>query len=905
MTKEDYCFYDNQCLVPQVGYCTTNTDKKWEKAVLRRFQRRPENLQQKNFDFSSVAHISDPESNESDIDNDNDFQHQERKRRKGEKRKYIPVCEHSDDPLPSEYRHIRSSANKVKPNIYMVMEKLSSVYHMSARQVQGAITTIANDLFGRKEYGQWKTNEESQTIDVNTLPCQKSFRVTETCLEAMALGRIVDEIMDDTSDVTVVYSNDGSARSGVGSYVVQSLTINGVHRSLPTYGIFTESRDSLKELELSTLKILSASSGFKYTSEDIVKKINFVMTDSTEHNMGVIDEVCSELEVEKNHVPLTLVCNVHPLMMFQDKVKSLYQILHSSLGAQKISECFLVDIDFQNESFVIKAIKCLTNFINKDYSAKPWNRASHFSEFIKPKLNMSLTLKDHRFNRLFDCALSVLYHLDDISEYLDKFSSIVNGITILDRSFVEMEILKPILTAISLLGIHVTRPFHSLLLDEKTTYSSLLDAFKALNSDLKDTDPHKLLSTEKVLSFTSSSVFHNSLPKKCLLENLKSIINEYQEPIADILKIALGMFADGFAVQKGALFGFGPQALDTTGTKLKISTASPCIKRKLDSGYVPLHNLAEERNVGLTNYELDIRGKKNLESVSKKIVLNRSIDLIENADDFRAYRKTASIIHDMRKEWEEKMQSLQKDSYALREAEMSKREATILKDTEFLKKQTSVGPFTSVEEVNEFMESCPESKQKNERMYREVRFHRMTSRRKKESDSVFRLKKQGKNLETDDYANNLKAYLEKTRQLKNITLTDLSGILSILKQSGEEKDETVSESTGAASQFTAGEHVAAFWREDDGGFKWYLGVVTEEAKDQEIVVSYYKRGNKAGTSWNYPEEAEVRKTLIDQILERKLKVAYHCYTVIRCSMLAEKAREIDCLLDSKVNSLNN
>ena len=320
---------------------------------------------------------------------------------------------------------------------------------------------------------------------------------------------------------------------------------------------------------------------------------------------------------------------------------------------------------------------------------------------------------------------------------------------------------------------------------------------------------------------------------------------------------------------------------------------------------MPLHNLAEERNVGLTNYELDIRGKKNLESVSKKIVLNRSIDLIENADDFRAYRKTASIIHDMRKEWEEKMQSLQKDSYALREAEMSKREATILKDTEFLKKQTSVGPFTSVEEVNEFMESCPESKQKNERMYREVRFHRMTSRRKKESDSVFRLKKQGKNLETDDYANNLKAYLEKTRQLKNITLTDLSGILSILKQSGEEKDETVSESTGAASQFTAGEHVAAFWREDDGGFKWYLGVVREEAKDQEIVVSYYKRGNKAGTSWNFPEEAEVRKTLIDQILERKLKVAYHCYTVIRCSMLAEKAREIDCLLDSKVNSLNN
>ena len=146
-------------------------------------------------------------------------------------------------------------------------------------------------------------------------------------------------------------------------------------------------------------------------------------------------------------------------MMFQDKVKALCKLLHSSLGAQKISECFLVDVEFNNESFVVKAIKCLTNFINRDYSAKPWNRSNHFTEFIKPKPNMSITLKDHRFNRLFDCSLSIIFHLGDIAEYLDKYSSIVNGITILDRSFVGMEVLKPIFSAISLLGIHITVPF--------------------------------------------------------------------------------------------------------------------------------------------------------------------------------------------------------------------------------------------------------------------------------------------------------------------------------------------------------------------------------------------------------------------------------------------------------------
>ena len=139
-------------------------------------------------------------------------------------------------------------------------------------------------------------------------------------------------------------------------------------------------------------------------------------------------------------------------MMFQTKIKNLCQSIHDSLGKRKINDCFLVDVDFRSESFVIKAIKCLSNFINKENSAKPWNRFGHFTAFIQPKENMSLSLKDHRFNRLGDCALALLYHLDDIAAYLEKFSSIVNGITVLDRSFVDMEILKPIFAAIALLG---------------------------------------------------------------------------------------------------------------------------------------------------------------------------------------------------------------------------------------------------------------------------------------------------------------------------------------------------------------------------------------------------------------------------------------------------------------------
>ena len=81
-------------------------------------------------------------------------------------------------------------------------------------------------------------------------------------MKAMALAKICEDVMSDDSDTVIVYSNDGSAVSGVGNYVVQSLTINGIQRSLPTFGIFTESRNSLQKLQLSTFEILSASSGY-------------------------------------------------------------------------------------------------------------------------------------------------------------------------------------------------------------------------------------------------------------------------------------------------------------------------------------------------------------------------------------------------------------------------------------------------------------------------------------------------------------------------------------------------------------------------------------------------------------------------------------------------------------------
>ena len=137
---------------------------------------------------------------------------------------------------------------------------------------------------------EWKKYMVNTENTKNTLPAHTNGRRVEVQVEAMALHMIIEELM--TGEACVVYFIDGSAQSGVGHYVVQSLSINGVQRNLPISGIFTEKRETLADLVKCTIQIFSAASAYKHSTSDILKKITFVMSDSTAHNLKVMEKVC-------------------------------------------------------------------------------------------------------------------------------------------------------------------------------------------------------------------------------------------------------------------------------------------------------------------------------------------------------------------------------------------------------------------------------------------------------------------------------------------------------------------------------------------------------------------------------------------------------------------------------------
>ena len=111
----------------------------------------------------------------------------------------------------------------------------------------------------------------------------------------------------------------------------------------------------------------------------------------------------------------------------------------------------------------------------------------------------------------------------------------------------------------------------------------------------------------------NSDIFKNLLPKNELLQSICEYVDQYKSEVVNLLKLLLPKLADGFAVQRGKISGFGSEA-DNQSETFKISSATNEEMEKLNKA--ALHNLGEERSVGHINYKLSIRGKENLEASS-------------------------------------------------------------------------------------------------------------------------------------------------------------------------------------------------------------------------------------------------------------------------------------------------
>ena len=112
------------------------------------------------------------------------------------KRKFQHPIDDKEDYLPFKYRHVRSGLRSVRPEIYEVIHTLQSEYHLSHRQAEAAIITVANKLFGREHFGESKMYKPNSVCDVNIHSFIYSFLIKKTYI----LKQYTNKYSTDTDD---------------------------------------------------------------------------------------------------------------------------------------------------------------------------------------------------------------------------------------------------------------------------------------------------------------------------------------------------------------------------------------------------------------------------------------------------------------------------------------------------------------------------------------------------------------------------------------------------------------------------------------------------------------------------------------------------------------------------------
>ena len=186
----------------------------------------------------------------------------------------------------------------------------------------------------------------------------------------------------------------------------------------------------------------------------------------------------------------------------------------------------------------------------------------------------------------------------------------------------------------------------------------------------------------------------------------------------------------------------------------------------------------------------------------------------------------------------------------------------------------------------------------------------------KRASPIFKLKKNFKNLDNEDYAHNMKIYFGCLNSVKSISLADFSYILTCLNAAN---DTSTSEHHSTENQITEetpefgrhnlqiGEHIAGVWSDDTDAsgqtLTWHIGVVEQVNNDGATVAYLVQTKNSSKSNWMFPESATTHFTPYEQIISAKLSVRYSCATIIRCQITSSVVSKINDSFESYMKTV--
>ena len=101
------------------------------------------------------------------------------------------------------------------------------------------------------------------------------------------------------------------------------------------------------------------------------------------------------------HQPGQIFCNIHPILMFDEKVKKVWQDLQIGIGAEKIFPSISYsNLDQETTIVILQCLDALMRLVSPSYSHKAWSRYFQFTKFLRIRKNRAFAVKDRGFGAL-------------------------------------------------------------------------------------------------------------------------------------------------------------------------------------------------------------------------------------------------------------------------------------------------------------------------------------------------------------------------------------------------------------------------------------------------------------------------------------------------------------------------
>ena len=122
------------------------------------------------------------------------------------------------------------------------------------------------------------------------------------------------------------------------AWLVQCINVKGNIIALPTLPVASKSQDNLADLLVAVIHMVAVCGGVE--AQELWYNINFTLSNSTYHNIGLVNVAATVLELQ--HMQDQLLRHVHVMYMFSNQLLKVFSDIEDTVGNDKVyASCLL------------------------------------------------------------------------------------------------------------------------------------------------------------------------------------------------------------------------------------------------------------------------------------------------------------------------------------------------------------------------------------------------------------------------------------------------------------------------------------------------------------------------------------------------------------------------------------